>query len=507
MSATSFNLYDLFERNGAIFSQKEALLFHDETKTFETLLLEINRLAGTLKVKNLNKGDRVAILALNHPGFFILMGAAAKLGAIVVPINWRLSTREIDYILHDTTPKFLFISPDYQEMALSFLSVHEYIQEVIVFEKTGKEDIIPFKQFITDRELESETNVEGDDPILIVHTAAVTGRPLGAVLTHSNILASNMQYMWLMGLTEKDVYLNSIPLFHMAGFTLAMAMLHAGGRNVIISRFDPRETLNTIEKTKTTVMGSFPPILRRLLESITEEKHDISSLRHIRGIEDLETIRKFKEESGAGFWAAYGQTETAGAAAICPYFERLGSVGKSSPISKIRIVDEYDRPVEPDIPGEIVVRGPLVFSGYWNEPEMTRQTLRGGWHHTGDVGRMDEQGYLWFIKRKAEKELIKSGGENVYPKEVEDVIREHPQINEVVVIGIKDRGWGEAVKAICSCKSKESLSAQELIDFLVDKIAKHKRPKHIEFVDSLPTLRNGRLDRERIKVLYGNPKS
>jgi long-chain acyl-CoA synthetase len=158
------------------------------------------------------------------------------------------------------------------------------------------------------------------------------------------------------------------------------------------------------------------------------------------------------------------------------------------------------------VQGEIVIRGPLVFKGYWNEKEITRQTLRGGWHHTGDVGRIDEQGYLWFIKRKAEKELIKSGGENVYPKEVEETISRHPQVKEVAVVGVKDKGWGEAVKAVCVLKSPGILTSQELTDFLVGKIAKYKRPKYVEYVDSLPTLKDGRLDREKIKTLYGNPK-
>lgn len=504
MSINTFNLYDLFERNVTIFPEREALVFHDESTTFKSLLVKINNLAGTFKAEDLKKGDRIAILALNRPEFFVIFGAAARLGAILVPINWRLSAREIDYILHDTTPTLMFISPDYQEVVLSLLPNHGYIKKIIVLAETGKEDFIPFNQFLREREFEDETEVECNDPFLIVHTAAVTGQPLGAVLTHSNMLASDMQYMYLMRLSEKDVYLNTLPLFHMAGLTLAMAVLHAGGKNVIIPRFDPQDTLKAIEEKQVTIMGSFPPILNKLLEAMSETDYDISSLRHIRGIEDQKTIYQFKERSGAEFWAAYGQTETAGAVTICPYFERPGSAGKSSPISKIEIVDEYDQPVGPSIPGEIVIRGPLVFQGYWNETEITRQTLRGGWHHTGDIGRIDEQGYLWFIKRKAEKELIKSGGENVYPREVEEVIRRHPQVDEVAVIGVKDKDWGEAVKAVCILRKPEAVTTSELIYFLVGKIAKYKRPKHVEFVDSLPTLKDGRLDREKIKTLYGN---
>lgn len=505
MSVNTFNLYDLFERNATIFPEGEALIFLGETTTFKALCLKINNLAGTFKSKGLKKGDRIAILALNCPEFFVILGAAARLGAIIVPINWRLSAKEIDYILHDTTPTILFISPDYQEVVRALLPGHGYIKELVLLEETGKGDSIPFHQFLKETEFEDEIEVEGNDPFLIVHTAAVTGQPLGAILTHTNILASNMQYMYLMRLSNKDVYLNTLPLYHMAGLTLAMAVLHAGGKNVIIPRFDPLDTLNAIEKQRVTIMGSFPPILAKLLDAMAEADYDISSLRHIRGIEDQKTIHQFKEKSVAEFWAAYGQTETAGAIAICPYFERPGSAGKSSPISRIKIVDEYDQPVGPNISGEIVIRGPLVFQGYWNETEITRQTLTGGWHHTGDIGRIDEQGYLWFIKRKAEKELIKTGGENVYPKEVEEAIKRHPQVKEAAVVGVKDKDWGEAVNALCVLRAPKAVTAQELIDFLVDKIAKYKRPKYVKFVDSLPTLKDGRLDREKIKTLYGNP--
>ena len=357
MSINTFNLYDLFERNATIFPEREALVFHDESTTFKSLLVKINNLAGTFKAKDLKKGDRIAILALNRLEFFVIFGAAARLGAILVPINWRLSAREIDYILHDTTPTLMFISPDYQEVVLSLLAKHGYIKEVVLLAEPGRGDIVPFAEFVKEKEYADKTEVEDDDPFLIVHTAAITGQPLGAVLTHSNILASNMQYMYLMNLSEENIYLNTLHLFHMAGLTLAMAVLHAGGKNVVIPRFDPQDTLKAIEEKQVTIMGSFPPILSQLLEAMAESDYDISSLRHIRGIEDKETIYQFKEKSKAEFWAAYGQTETAGAVAICPYFERIGSAGKCSPISRIRIVDEYDRPVEPNVQGEIVIRG------------------------------------------------------------------------------------------------------------------------------------------------------
>ncbi len=503
MSVNTFNLCDLFSRNAKVFPNAESILFHGESTTFKALESKIDYLSGTLKTKNIQKGDRIAVLALNHPEFFTIFGGAAKVGAILVPINWRLSLREVDYILSDITPKFLFISSNFEDLITSLLPSHRYLKEIISFQQS--KSLTPFEQFLGKERFDNRIGLEGDDPVLIVHTAAITGKPLGAVLTHANILSSNMQYMYLMGLNQKDVYLTTLPLFHMAGLTLAMAVFHAGGKNVVVPRFDPLEVLDLITKARVTMTGCFPPMLSKLLESMAGMNYDLSSLRHIRGIEDHETIQRFKEKCGAEFWTAYGQTETAGAVSISPYFERFGSVGKISPVSSIDIVDEYGHSVPRDTEGEILIRGPLVFKGYWNEPEMTKYTLREGWHHTGDVGRMDEQGYLWFIRRKAEKELIKSGGENVYPKEVEDTIKKHPQVKEVAVIGVRDKEWGEAVKAICVLKSPGAVTTQELIDFLADKIASYKRPKYFEYVDSLPALKDGRLDREKIRTHFEKP--
>jgi long-chain acyl-CoA synthetase len=199
----------------------------------------------------------------------------------------------------------------------------------------------------------------------------------------------------------------------------------------------------------------------------------------------------------------YGQTETMGITCLARNADKPGSAGRPGLLSELMIADEFDRPVETGKPGEILIRGPLVFLGYWGEEELTALTFREGWHHTGDLGRLDDDGFLWFVGRKAEKELIKPGGENVYPIEVEKVVLEHPDVIEVSVIGVPDPKFGEGIKAVCVLKQGADLPKQGLIDFVASRIARYKKPNYVEFVESLPKKEDGSIDRARVKELYG----
>jgi long-chain acyl-CoA synthetase len=222
------------------------------------------------------------------------------------------------------------------------------------------------------------------------------------------------------------------------------------------------------------------------------------------GLESSETIERFENTVGGQFWLVYGQTETMALTCLCPNRERPGSDGKPGPLVDLMIADAFDQEVSPGDSGEILVRGPLVFKGYWKESELTEHTLREGWHHTGDLGRMDDAGYLWHIGRKAEKDLIKSGGENVYPVEVEKTILQHPAVEEVSVIGVPDSEFGEGIKAICVLKPGCALAEQEIIDFVAERIARYKRPRSVLFVESLPKMKDGSIDREQVKAKYCN---
>jgi long-chain acyl-CoA synthetase len=345
--------------------------------------------------------------------------------------------------------------------------------------------------------------VSTDDGFVIIHTAAVAGRPRGALLSHGNVLLANLHFDYLMNLTSSDVHLSFLPLFHVGGLFMATAAFHAGALNINLNKFDAGKALELVRQKSISFMMVFSPILATLLEESQKKGVDVSCLRAVTGIDTAETIEKYQKTTGGSFYCMYGQTETSCLATFSPYRDKPGSAGRVLPLAEVRLVDDYDRPVPPGQVGEITMRGPMVFKGYWNLPEDTAQTFREGWHHTGDLGRFDEEGFLWYAGRKAEKELIKPGGENVYPAEVEKVILQHPAIEKTVVIGVPDPKWKEGIKAVCQLRKGQTLDPQALIDFVGERIARYKKPQVVQFVEGLPVLQDGSIDRAKAKRLYG----
>jgi len=252
------------------------------------------------------------------------------------------------------------------------------------------------------------------------------------------------------------------------------------------------------------VMFNFAPILGMIMDKYEGSTYDISSLKHVTGMDSGENIMRFlKLAPNARYYTGFGQTEAMGVSG-CPMDEKPGSAGKPSFLAKVALFDEYDKEVPAGTPGEICVRSPMVFLGYWGLEEDTAYTFRNGWHHTGDIGRFDEEGYLWYVKRKAQKELIKPGGENVYPVEVEKTILTHGAISEVVVIGVADKKWGEAIKAVCVFAKGKTVTPGDLSEFVASKIARYKKPHHVVFVDSFPKNDQGEIDREKVKKDHGS---
>jgi acyl-CoA synthetase (AMP-forming)/AMP-acid ligase II len=250
-------------------------------------------------------------------------------------------------------------------------------------------------------------------------------------------------------------------------------------------------------------MFDFSPILASILDEAEKTGQKIGALRGVLGLDTPETIERYQNMTGGTFYCMYGQTETSCLATLGRYNDRPGSAGKVIQLAEVCLVDEYDRSVEAGQVGEIVMKGPMVFKGYWNLPDENAHTFRDGWHHTGDLGRFDEQGFLWYAGRRAEKELIKPGGENVYPAEVEKVVLMHPAVEKTVVFGIPDPKWKEAIKAVCQLKQGENLESAELIEFVGQRIARFKKPSFVEFTAELPMLKDGTPDRARIKELFG----
>lgn len=427
------------------------------------------------------------------------------MGAIVLPINWRLSTGEIEYIIRDCQPKIFFLGNNYIGEFSEISKQFTFLENIFLIGETQRngKGFSALSELLEAGESCEEIDVYFDDPYVIIHTAAVKGKPKGATLSHGNILSSNLQLIASLGITEKDSYLNILPMFHIFDIAFAFATMHVGGKNVIMAKFEPEIALDAIEREKISFIGEYPPMLGKLLDKLDGKNHALSSLKYVSGLDHPGNIERLKEKSKAEFLTGFGQCETSGMITLCRYSERPGSAGKESLLAKVKLVDAYDREVEITKEGEICVRRPVVFMGYWNMEAENKLIFRQGWHHTGDIGRIDKDGYLWYVKRKAEKDLIKAGGENVYPAEIEKIILERPEVSEISVIGVPDQEWGEAAKAICVLKQGSYLSQGELIEFVASKIAGFKKPKYVMIVPYLPKTEDGSIDREKVKELYG----
>ena len=502
MNLRNFTIYDIFKRSARLYKGETALLFDGKGITFGELFDQIKALTGWFGSKGITKGDRIAFLGRNCPQFFTLIGSIAALGAIMVPINFRLSTDEMKYIFSDIEPVMLFFDPDFEQMVPEVTSACPSLRGRIIL-GSSKENYIPFDSLLENKPGDA-AELGDDDPVVIIHTAATQGEPRGALISHRNLISCVNQVTSVVSLTRCDVYLNILPLFHIVGLVAGLMMVHVGGRNVIVTKFDPKGAGKLIDQEKVTLIGDFPPILAQLLDEQEKGECALSSLKHVIGVELPDTVKRYESLGYGQFWLVYGQAETMGLTCICSNKERPRSAGKQGPLVDLKIVDEFDREVEIGKTGEIVIRGPLVFKGYWRQDELTRYTFREGWHHTGDKGRLDGEVYLFFAGRKAEKELIKPGGENVYPAEVEKVILQNPGVHEVSVIGVPDPKFGEGIKAVCVLKPNVRLSEQELIDFVAERIARYKKPRYVSFVDTLPKREDGSIDREKVKEMHGS---
>ena len=507
MRIREHNLYDRILENARLHGIKPAFTFKDQCLSFKEFLLKVNQVSRALLEIGIKKGDRLAILMDNNLEYALIYGACARTGIIAVGLNIRVSVEENKKFLKNIDPVMLLFQKKYEEAA-GELQNHFSMKHLVSKDPTTIEASI-FKDFFEHKinsslsVIEEDESPALDDGYMIIPTAAFDGIPKGALLSQRNVLISNMLSISEYGKSNIEGYLALLPMFHVAGLTGIWATFHVGGHTVLMDKFDPNEVVNLVEKHQLTYFGSFPPILENVLNSAKLRENRLPSLKMVSGLEFRPAvIERLYEETRTEFWVGFGQTETSGFVSTCPFKERPGSAGRPSVYNSIALVDQADCPVAPGKEGEIVVRGENIFLKYWGDEDATRYTLRNGWHHCGDIGKMDEDGYLWYVKPKAEKELIKTGGENVYPAEVEMVLSKHLAIERCAVIGIPDKKWGIAVKAVCQLKAGESLSLEEVSGFVGSRIAGYKKPRYAEFVDNLPE-KDGKVDRDKVKELYG----
>jgi acyl-CoA synthetase (AMP-forming)/AMP-acid ligase II len=501
MALRSFTFGDVYRRNAECFPDRTAFIFEGKRVTHLDYLRRVEGLAGGIARVGVKSGDRLAILSQNSLEMVDLIGAAALLGAILLPVNYRLSPEEIGFVLTDGAPVIVVAGAGYHDAVValqgSLPSVRHYFGV-----GTAHSALIPFSQLSATEGEPPPAAFDADAGFVIIHTAAVGGRPRGALLSQAGMLTAQSSLVHAWGLDEGDVSLGVLPLFHVAGLGLMLTMQQAGGASVIAAKFDAAQAARDIAAEKVTVMSEFAPMLGSILDQA--QVGQLSSLRAVMGLDTPATIERFENECPhATFWVTFGQSETSGLATLSPYRNRPKSAGRPLFWRSIAVVDGDDHPKATGQVGEIVVRGPTVFKGYWNLEADTAVTFRNGWHHTGDMGYFDADGYLWYAGRAPEKELIKTGGENVYPAEVENAIRQHPSIADVVVIGVPDPQWSEAIKAVCVLQPSKVATADEIIDFIGGLIARYKRPKIVVFVDQLPKGAGGDVDRPAVKSAHG----
>ena len=453
--------------------------------------------AGMLRAKGVGPGDRVGMQLPNVPYFPVVYFGALRLGAVVVPMNPLLKEREVAYHLSDSGARVMVAWHDFADAARA--GSEQAGADCIVAAPGEFEHLLggaePFGE-IADR--------ADDDAAVIIYTSGTTGTPKGATLTHANITAGARVARDLVDAGPESVAIAALPLFHVFGMNSIMnTTLIARGMMTLVPRFDAGKVLGIIERDRATTFGGVPTMYSALLHHPDRERHDVSSLDLcVSGGAALpvEVLHGFDEAFGCKVLEGYGLSETTGMASFnLPDRERKpGSIGLPVGGTEMKVVDNDDREVPQGEPGEIVMRGPFVMSGYWNRDDATGEVMRGGWLHTGDIATVDEDGYFFIVDRK--KDLIIRGGYNIYPREVEETLYEHPAIREAAVIGVAHESLGEEVVAVVVLKAGSEASAEELRDFVKQRVAAYKYPRQVWVVDELPKGPTGKILKREIKI-------
>ncbi len=456
--------------------------------------------AGMLRAHGVEAGDRVGIQLPNVPYFPVVYYGALRLGAVVVPLNPLLKSGEVAYHLSDSGAKLLVTWEGFADEATAGC------------EQAGSESIVvvpgEFERMLGESEPVAEvTDRADDDPAVIIYTSGTTGTPKGATLTHSNIASSAQVAIDLVDAGPDSVTVATLPLFHVFGMNSIMNVsVVAHGLMTLVPRFEPGKVLEVIERDGATVFGGVPTMYTALLNDPERENHDASSLELcVSGgsAMPVEILRGFDQAFSCKVLEGYGLSETNGMGTFnTPDRERKpGSIGTPVGDTEVKLFDDDDNEVPAGEPGEIVMRGSFVMKGYWNRNDATEEVMRGGWFHTGDIATEDEDGYLFIVDRK--KDLIIRGGYNVYPRELEEVLYEHPAVREAAVVGVPDESLGEEVGAAVALKEGAEADEDELRAYMKSKVAAYKYPRTIWFVDELPKGPTGKILKREIELPEG----
>jgi fatty-acyl-CoA synthase len=515
-------LTELLMKAIKFFPQKKAIVCGNERWSYQEFCDRINRLSHRLKTFGIRKDDKVALLHPNCHYFLEAYYGIAQIGAISVPINYRLSPREIAFILKDSESKVLIVDPLFQKQVDSIRAEMGGIKKIIWTGKgrgAGEPNDLNYEHMLNQTDLHDfpEIDTTGEDIAQIYYTSGTTGRPKGVMLSHKNVMTHALGTIAELHLTDSDVWVHVAPLFHLADAWATWAITWVGATHVLVREFDPKLVLETIEREKVTLTNLIPTTLNLMVNHPEVGKYDYGSLRVLlSGGAPIapEVVRKVVETFKCDYIQTYGMTETSPYLTLSILKDHLkklsfedqlrfkSKTGREFIGVELKVVNERGKEIKKDEKevGEIIVKGDIVTKGYWKLPEETEKSIKDGWLYTGDMAVIDEEGYVTIVDRK--KDMILTGGENVYSTEVENILYMHPAILECAVIGVPDQKWGEAVKGIVVLKANHKATEAEIIQFCKDRIAHYKAPKSIDFINALPRTGSGKIHKKGLRDEY-----
>ena len=475
--------------------------------TFREANQRANKLANWLKSQGIGKGDRVAILAKDGYEHLDLFFACSKLGAVHTALNWRLHWQELLEIFQYTNPKILVFSDDFKEGVSNLVS--HFPLSTLHLDGIGIQGSLPFEptlQSASDFAVTCE-DLEADDTAALIFTGGTTGLPKAAQVSH-RMIAWNTLNTVIHDVTHNDVYLNVFPMFHTGGlFVYTLPQVIFGGTTVLIRAFDPAQVLTLLEREKVTIFAAVPTMYQMLTTASSWDSANLSALRFCTsGGAPLPVplVEKYTKEKGIRFKQGFGMTEFGpGIFALAPEdaIRKAGSIGRPNFFVDAKIVGEQNQFLGPNEAGELVLKGPSYSSGYFNNPEASQAAVdERGYFHTGDVAQYDDEGYFYIVDRK--KDMFISGGENVYPAEIEKVLYQHPAVHMCAVIGLPDPKWGEVGKACVVLKPNQTVSGEELLKFMTERLAKYKVPKSVALMDALPISAAGKILKRELREKF-----
>lgn len=504
------NWVNQLERHAMMQPDAPALRFVGNTMTWADLRRRVAALAGALSGRGVGFGDRVMILMLNRTEFVESVLAANMIGAIPVPLNFRLTPTEIAVLVEDCVAHVMLTEAALAPVAIGVRNIQPLLSVIVVAGGSSQDSVFGYEDLLNEAgDVHEPVDIPNDSPALIMYTSGTTGRPKGAVLTHANLTGQAMTALYTSGANiNSDVGFVGVPLFHIAGIGNMLTGLLLGLPTVIypLGAFDPGQLLDVLEAEKVTGIFLVPAQWQAVC---TEQQARPRDLRlRVLSWGAAPAPDALLRQMSATFpetqiLAAFGQTEMSPVTCMLlgeDAIAKRGSVGRVIPTVAARVVDQNMNDVPVGEVGEIVYRAPTLMSCYWNNPEATAEAFAGGWFHSGDLVRMDSDGYVWVVDRK--KDMIISGGENIYCAELENVLASHPDIAEVAVIGRADEKWGEVPIAVAAV-TNDDLRIEDLGEFLTDRLARYKHPKALEIVDALPRNPAGKVLKTELRLRYG----